>query len=56
MLCASQVGHGDFVTDWAALPRISGSATADERDLAPHAADLVKIVSGRARVAYSRAS
>lgn len=50
-----QVGHGEFVTEWAALPRISGGAAADESDLPPHAADLVKILGGRARVAYSRA-
>lgn len=48
-----QVGHADFVTEWAALPRISGQPAADESDLAPHAADLVKIVSGRARVRWS---
>lgn len=54
-LCAVQVGHGEFVTEWAALPLISGIAAGDEADLPPHAADLVRVVSGRAQVAYSRA-
>ncbi|KAL4442435.1 hypothetical protein ABPG77_005019 [Micractinium sp. CCAP 211/92] len=54
-LVYNKVGHVEFVTEWAALPRISGTAAGDEADLPPHAADLVKVVSGRARVAYSRA-
>lgn len=52
-LPAAQVGHGDFVTAWAALPRLSGEPTADVADLAPQCADLVKVVSGAARVRYS---
>lgn len=48
-----QVSHGDFVTAWSALPRLSGEATADVSDLAPQCADLVKVVSGAASVRYS---
>ncbi|EFN56733.1 hypothetical protein CHLNCDRAFT_144155 [Chlorella variabilis] len=52
-LVYNKVSHGDFVTGWAALPRISGQPATDEGDLPPHAADLVKIVSSRAAVRYS---
>lgn len=48
-----QVSHGDFVTAWAALPRLSGNPTADTSDLQPQCADLVKVVSGSTQVRYS---
>ena len=48
-----QVSHGDFVTGWAALPRVGGAAAVGEADLPPHAADLVKLVSGRVAVRYT---
>lgn len=48
-----QVSHGDFVTTWAALPRLSGNPTADTSDLQPQCADLVKVVSGSTQVRYS---
>ncbi|PSC75845.1 peptidase S9 [Micractinium conductrix] len=51
-LVYNKVSHGDFVTQWTALPRISGQVAGEEADLAPHAADLVKIVSGRVNVRY----
>jgi hypothetical protein len=47
------MGHADFVTGWAALPHISTQAAVDEGDLPPHAADLVKIVTGRVPASYS---
>ena len=48
-----QVSHGDFVTGWAALPRVGGAVAVGEEDLPPHAADLVKVVSGRVAVRYT---
>ncbi|KAI3427207.1 hypothetical protein D9Q98_007143 [Chlorella vulgaris] len=46
-LMYDQVSHGDFVTGWKALPRMAAEPVTDESDLPPHAADLVKMLSGR---------
>ncbi|KAL4853677.1 SPX domain-containing protein 5 [Chlorella vulgaris] len=46
-LMYDQVSHGDFVTGWKALPRMAAEPVTDESDLPPHAADLVKVLSGR---------
>jgi hypothetical protein len=48
-LVYNHLGHGEFVVGWKAST--SPVSTAFTNDLAPHAKDLVDIVSGKATIA-----